>query len=55
MSKLTLFTLAMAVYYIVVVVLVSKFVLIPIMKVMLFIFFLGAGFLFARKMRKKLQ
>ena len=54
MNKLTLFTLAMVVYYIVVVVLVSKLVINPIMKLMLFIFFLGAGLIFARKMRKRL-
>ncbi|MBX8946736.1 MULTISPECIES: hypothetical protein [Lysinibacillus] len=55
MNKLTLFLLAMVVYYILVVVVISKLFIIPIMKVMALIFFIGAGYIFSRKMRRKLQ
>ncbi|EON70583.1 hypothetical protein ACMGD3_22740 [Lysinibacillus sphaericus] len=55
MNKLTLFLLAMVVYYIIVVFVISKLFVIPLMKFMALIFFLGAGFIFTRKMRKKLQ
>ncbi|WP_196426593.1 hypothetical protein [Lysinibacillus cavernae] len=55
MNKLTLFLLAMVVYYIIVVFLISKLFIIPIMKVMALIFFVGAGYIFSRKMRKKFQ
>ena len=55
MDKLTLFLLAMVVYYILVVVVISKLFIIPIMKVMALIFFIGAGYIFSRKMRRKLQ
>jgi len=55
MNKLTLFLLVMVVYYVVVVFLISKLFIIPIMKVMALVFFLGAGLIFSRKMRRKLQ
>ncbi|WP_249650701.1 hypothetical protein, partial [Lysinibacillus sp. D4A3_S15] len=54
-NKLTLFLLAMVVYYIVVVFLISKLFIIHIMKVMALVFFIGAVFIFSRKMRRKLQ
>jgi hypothetical protein len=54
-NKLTLFLLAMVVYYILVVFVISKLFIIPLMKFMALVFFLGAGFIFSRKMRRKLQ
>ncbi|MFJ5763712.1 hypothetical protein ACIQXW_05720 [Lysinibacillus sp. NPDC097162] len=55
MNKLRLFLLAMVVYYIFVIFVVSKLFIFPIIKVMMLIFFIGAGLLFTRRMRKKLQ
>ncbi|MGE7916898.1 hypothetical protein [Lysinibacillus xylanilyticus] len=55
MNKLTLFLLTMVVYYIFVVFVISKLFIIPIMKFMALVFFLGAGLIFSRKMRKRLQ
>ncbi|MFB7158792.1 MULTISPECIES: hypothetical protein [unclassified Lysinibacillus] len=55
MNKLTLFLLAMVAYYILVVFVISKLFIIPLMKFMALLFFLGAGFIFSRKMRRKLQ
>ncbi|WP_369436440.1 hypothetical protein [Lysinibacillus fusiformis] len=55
MNKLTLFLLAMVVYYIIVVFVISKLFVIPLMKFMALVFFIGAGYIFSRKMRKKLQ
>ncbi|WP_286926795.1 MULTISPECIES: hypothetical protein [Lysinibacillus] len=55
MNKLTLFLLAMIVYYILVVFIISKLFIIPIMKFMALVFFIGAGYIFSRKMRRKLQ
>ncbi|MGE7090566.1 hypothetical protein ACQKII_03730 [Lysinibacillus sp. NPDC048646] len=55
MNKLSLFLLAMVVYYIIVVFVISKLFVIPLMKFMALVFFIGAGYIFSRKMRKKLQ
>ncbi|QPQ36024.1 MULTISPECIES: hypothetical protein [unclassified Lysinibacillus] len=55
MNKLRLFLLAMAIYYIFVIFVVSKLVIFPIIKVLMLVFFIGAGFIFTRRMRKKLQ
>lgn len=55
MNKYKLFLLAMMVYYIIVVVAISKLFVIPVMKFMALLFFIGAGYLYSRKMTKKLQ
>ncbi|GEC84363.1 MULTISPECIES: hypothetical protein [Lysinibacillus] len=55
MNKLTLFLIAMVVYYILVIFIVSKLFMFPIIKGMMLVFFIGAGFIYSRRMRKKLQ
>ncbi|MFJ7666775.1 hypothetical protein ACIQXI_06690 [Lysinibacillus sp. NPDC097195] len=55
MNKLRLFLLAMLIYYILVIFIVSKLFIFPIIKVMMLVFFIGAGFIFSRRMRNKLQ
>lgn len=53
MPKIALFIIAMAIYYIVAVVLISKLVMFPLLKAMMLLFFIGIGMVYTRKWRKK--
>lgn len=54
MPKVLLFFLAMALYYIIGITLITKIVVVPLLKALALVFFIGAGLIYSRKWRKRL-
>lgn len=54
MPKVFLFFLAMALYYIIGITLITKIVVVPLLKALTLVFFIGAGLIYSRKWRKRL-
>ncbi|CEA00458.1 hypothetical protein BN1050_00618 [Metalysinibacillus saudimassiliensis] len=54
MPKVFLFFLAMALYYIIGITLITKIVVVPLLKALALVFFIGAGLIYSRKWRKRL-
>ena len=54
MPKVLLFFLAMALYYIIGITLITKIVVVPLLKALALVFFVGAGLIYSRKWRKRL-
>ena len=55
MPKVLLFFLAMALYYIIGITLITKLLVVPLLKALALVFFIGAGMIYTRKWRNKQQ